>query len=198
MKTGWIPILLLTLSGSAVAADLTVYLTSDGGTTTFGVKTIASSIFEKAGIAIAWGKGPAPTVQTSGFWLHVVLAEGTPDELLPGALGAAYPFAGCSKTITVFYDRVRKLCRRPDEEMALLAYVLAHEVGHVLEALDRHSVEGVMKASWSTEDRAKIASRHLQFLEEDVLLIRQGLAGGCRRQTELMDRFGSGSALHPE
>jgi hypothetical protein len=39
-----------------------------------------------------------------------------------------------------------------DYRDALLGYVLAHEIGHVLEGLVRHSGAGVMKASWNRAD----------------------------------------------
>jgi len=59
---------------------------------------------------------------------------------------------------------------------ALLAYVLVHEITHVVQGVNRHSQTGVMKAHWSTEDQTAILERRLGFEEHDVQLMRQGLA----------------------
>jgi hypothetical protein len=186
---------LLALNGNATAADVTVYVASQGNTSTYAAKRIAESVFRKSGLTLAW-ETQAPTIGgTPGIWLRVILAEQTPDERLPGALAVAHPY-DCTKTITVFNDRIRSIARRPELESALLAYVLVHEITHVLQRVERHSDEGVMKASWSPDDRAKIFARRLTLIEEDIQLIRQGLAAGCRRQ--FTDRSESGIAAHPE
>jgi hypothetical protein len=50
--------------------------------------------------------------------------------------------------------------------------VLAHEIGHVLEGVARHSSEGVMKANWSVRDCAELVRQPLPFAPEDVELIQ--------------------------
>jgi hypothetical protein len=60
--------------------------------------------------------------------------------------------------------------------MMLLAYVLAHEIAHVLEQVSRHSTEGIMKANWDTHDLWYIEWRSLPFAAEDVEMIHQGIA----------------------
>ena len=39
----------------------------------------------------------------------------------------------------------------------LLAHVLVHEITHVLEGVDRHTGQGVMKARWTEDDLALMA-----------------------------------------
>jgi hypothetical protein len=57
----------------------------------------------------------------------------------------------------------------------LLAHILAHEITHVLQGINRHSVSGVMKAHWSNGDCLDMAGKPLAFTEEDVYLIHRGL-----------------------
>ena len=99
----------------------------------------------------------------------------------------------------MFYDRIQSLARGTNRQSALLAYVLVHEITHVIQGVNRHSQTGVMKAHWSTEDQTAILERRLGFEEHDVQLLRQGLAAGwCGGATSLMGRSGSGIVVHPE
>jgi len=85
----------------------------------------------------------------------------------------ALPFEGSH--IRVFYDRVQATV---DAEMVprLLAYVLVHEITHVIEGTDHHSDSGIMKARWDAEDYQQMRRSSLAFTEEDLQLIRTGLA----------------------
>ena len=58
---------------------------------------------------------------------------------------------------------------------ALLGHVLAHEITHVLQGINRHSDGGVMKAEWDAADFEQMRSRTLPFTETDVILIERGL-----------------------
>jgi hypothetical protein len=58
----------------------------------------------------------------------------------------------------------------------LLAHVMVHEITHILERADRHSAEGLMKASWTPDDLVKMAYKPFSFDPVDVVLIREGLA----------------------
>lgn len=198
MRLGWIVATLLAFQGKADAGDMVAYVTVEGSASTFAAKTIASSVFQKAGISIAW-RAPSPVTGTAPIWVRVELAEGTPHDRLPGALAVAYPYSGCSKSITVFCDRVRSLAPKMEREQVLLAYVLVHEITHVLQGVDQHTAAGVMKATWSAEDREAIFERRLGFSDYDVRLMRRGLAmGACHKPGALIDRSGSGSAFRPE
>lgn len=167
----WIPALLASdLFGLEVTASLTI----GGPGTTFPAPQIAGSIFRKAGVVIKW-QPPQSSPATVTACLRVELVDQTPPKVLPGALGRSYPYCGCSKTITVFLDRVRAMAGRPDREPALLAYVLVHEMTHVIQGVDRHSESGIMKARWSAEDRAAIFQRKLDFADVDARLLRIGL-----------------------
>jgi hypothetical protein len=163
----------------ARAEDVTAFVATEGRSTAWEARQKASSILERAGVKVQWAKSGD---RTAGVAVRVVLAETTPEELMPGALAVAYPYSGCRKSIRVFADRVRQMAGgRFREETALLGYVLAHEIAHVLQGVDRHSDAGVMKAGWSHADRTAIYTGRLDFEEEDVRLMRLGLlAGACR------------------
>ena len=49
---------------------------------------------------------------------------------------------------------------------------MAHEFGHVLEGVDRHSPTGVMKAHLTRDDYDEMMHHPLSFAPEDVRMIR--------------------------
>jgi hypothetical protein len=198
MRTGWIPIVLLAAAGEAFGMEVTAYFTAEGTACTYPAKRIAASIFQKAGVRLLWRKSKPPVAGASQVCIRIALAEGTPEERLPGALAISYPFSGCARTITVFFDRVRTLARGADREAALLGYVLVHEITHVIERMDRHSVAGVMKARWDIDDRLAIFKGRLGFLDEDLFLMRESLAAGFCKPPVLIGRFESGTAVRRE
>lgn len=95
----------------------------------------------------------------------------------PVALAYATPYKESGTCIHVFLDRVLvHLSRGQAFANAMLAHVLAHEITHVLEGIDRHSAEGVMKAVWSAHDYESMKRHPLSLAPEDVDLIHKGLA----------------------
>jgi hypothetical protein len=95
-----------------------------------------------------------------------------------GALAYANPYKESGTCVHVLIDRV--LLHRKNEPFftnALLAHVMVHEITHVLEGIDRHSTEGVMKAAWSSYDYERMKRHPLPFAQEDVDLVHRGLAG---------------------
>jgi hypothetical protein len=57
----------------------------------------------------------------------------------------------------------------------LLGHVLAHEIGHILQGVERHSSTGLMKERWDYRDYVEMQRQPLRFTAEDLLLIQQGL-----------------------
>ena len=91
---------------------------------------------------------------------------------MPGALAFCQP--AVRDDIRVLYDRVQAMVS-PAHEPQLLAYVLAHEIVHILEGTGRHSATGIMKAQWTPDDYSDIASGRLTFASEDVELVHGGV-----------------------
>ena len=162
-----------------VPADPTVTVCLQGLSAVTGpvlqqAQVIANEMFAPAGVNIDWHRGGLSRSHSQGGRLIVVdLATDTPKQLRPGALAFALPYEGTH--ITVFYDRVRQTV---DSKMvpAVLAHVLVHEITHILEGCDWHTSAGIMKASWTRADYKEITRRPLPFTEEDLQLIRFGLA----------------------
>jgi hypothetical protein len=101
------------------------------------------------------------------------IGGGTRANVHPGAL--AYAQLGEAR-IEVFSDRI---LTSVEELVApnLMGHVLAHEIAHVLEGVDRHSDEGIMKAHWTNRDYEQMHPHPMQFAPEDVGLIRAAVLG---------------------
>jgi hypothetical protein len=148
----------------------------------FRAEAIATSMFAGIGVRVRWelgsprpARGPKELPDTG---IVIRLATKTPAGLHPGALGYALPYAGSGAQITLFYDRVvGPVVGSEGAASVLLAHALVHEITHVLQGVARHSAEGVMKAQWSSEDKAQMMQKPLPFSAEDVELIRLAMAG---------------------
>ena len=130
---------------------------------------LASKLFARIGVRIVWRE--MRSCIADGPTLKVSLSYNTPANQLPGSVAYALPYEGTH--IVVFYDRVRQ--SDPNLVTRLLAYVMAHEITHILEGITRHSKRGIMKAHWDGDDRFQIGLGHLDFAPEDIDLIYRGL-----------------------
>ena len=141
----------------------------------------AADLFRDIGVAIRWRTGAVrPAADGAcGAPIEVSIGETAGSAVSPHALANATPFRNSGTSIHVFADRVSvacggRLCA------PILAYVLAHEITHVLEGVNRHSAEGVMKAQWEFSDYRLMQTRKLSFAAEDVDLIHRGLVARMR------------------
>ena len=161
--------------------SLTVYVQAGIGDSTLSpicmrALGVASGMFATAGVHIDWRTGQ-PKVQQSEQPIAIEITSNTPESFRRGVLAYSYPFEGVH--IRIFYDRLRNPYR-PRATAMLLAHVMVHEITHILERVDRHSAEGLMKASWTPDDLVKMAYKPFPFDPADVLLIREGLANRTR------------------
>jgi len=155
--------------------------------TLFRAEAVAREMFAKAGVNLNL-QTRKPKLDAVEERIVVDITSRGPKFLHRAALAYAAEFEGVH--ITVFYDRVKDAacgsatefvgpCARSSLPM-LLAHVLVHEITHILEGIDRHSREGVMKAHWTTGDIAGMARKPLPFDRSDIELIHSGVA---RRET---------------
>ena len=147
--------------------------TNPGGNATavYRARGIAAQILREAGVHVEF-KDDEDHCRTVANAMVIAVSHQTPEDHHPGALAYAMPFEGTR--IVVFYDRVRRTVRA-DAVPSLLGHVLAHEIVHMLQGVERHSTTGVMKQKWNYHDYVEMELRPLRFTDEDVLLIRQGL-----------------------
>src|SRR5438874_12967268 len=75
-------------------------------------------------------------------------------------------------------DRLKRMVAgRPTTTTFLVGEVLAHELGHVLQGVARHSETSVLKERWSEPEIRDMPWRLLHFTPYDVQLILRGV---CR------------------
>jgi len=151
-------------------------------------RAAVSKVFEGIGVSIEWQAYGDSCPVASGA-IIISLSCDTPWSQHPGALAYARPYEGTH--IVVFYDRVRARAA-PAQVRCLLAYVVAHEIAHVLEGITRHSSIGIMKAVWDQRDYFEMARKSFRFAQEDAVLIHLGLD---RRQSSVAG-VGRGSPGH--
>jgi len=135
-------------------------------------EALAGRMFAEIGVSVAWYHDDHHCKAPRADFLHVALSRGESDFAFPGAL--AYTRLHDKAHIEVFYDRIVQ-CVEPREWSNLLAHVLAHEITHLLEDVNRHSSEGLMKARWDGNDMIKMSWKPLPFAAEDIDLIHHAL-----------------------
>lgn len=94
------------------------------------------------------------------------------------ALGAACLANPPERRASVYYDRVVEfsISADPRKIAALLGYVMAHELGHILRDEPDHSPTGIMKANWTRVDEAGMITGFVGFTRSDVDRIFQVMA----------------------
>jgi hypothetical protein len=129
-------------------------------------QAVASEIFARVGIRVVW-RDPRSCRESDGF-IKISFCDRTPQTLRPHALAYARPYEGTH--IVVFYDRVQAIVTAVGAKN-LLAYVLVHELTHILEGTEHHAENGIMKACWNLDDYSAMALRSLHFSATDLVLL---------------------------
>ena len=149
----------------------------------------ASRIFAQAGVEVRWKAGDPHAQEAhetdqsapSAFrdrhvrdYLVLRIGRGLAVHVPPTALGMSYPHAQFGVSATVFEERIEDLCTTPGVDFAvLLGYAIAHELGHVVLALDDHSSVGIMRARLAPTDLPAAQLRMLAFTPDQATRIRQ-------------------------
>ncbi len=138
----------------------------------------ASRLLRAAGVKLEWHAGLSFCKGKRDQAITVTLSTKAPKNLHPGALAYALPFEGVQ--IHAFYDRIA--VADPELFQPLLTYTLVHEIGHILQGVDRHSNSGIMKALWTPSEHELMKRGQLTFTKLDVELIQDGLAARASRR----------------
>ena len=136
----------------------------EGPDVTLG-QQVSSQILDKAGIHLEWRNRAKDCTLPGGVIIST--SAKAPATTRPGAVASAMAFEGTH--IVVFVDRLVETFRR-DQVAYVLGHVIAHEIVHILQRLDRHSKEGLMKAQWQAHDYVQMRRTPMVLLEEDVRL----------------------------
>jgi hypothetical protein len=161
-------------ANEAMSAHVPVCIENNGVNPAFSqARSIASKMFADIDVNIQWflSASSCSSGQQKPILIEVLI--NTRPEVFPRALASTQPYEGVH--IQVFFDRVQRMVN-PSLVPCLLAHVLVHEITHVLEQSTRHSPRGIMKAHWGPEDFLKMQWQPLAFSDDDVRLIRLGLA----------------------
>jgi hypothetical protein len=140
----------------------------------------AARLFTKVGVTIVWCKPQclaSEFVKPSMFVrLEFVPGRTELSSTLPGpVLGSATNSRVLS--MRVFYDDVRTVAeRRQVPPEVLTAYVIAHELGHLLLGEHAHTATGLMKYLWDGQDVVHgVAQGAFSFSTDEAIRIRRTL-----------------------
>ena len=162
------------------AATVTVYVRVGFGGTDLKpllAEGIASAMFAQAGVRVQWRTERHKLDQhpyQANSPIVVDITSRTSVSPRPDALAYAHVYEGVH--IKVFWDRVKESANcNPALSHKLLANVMVHEITHVLQGINSHSGEGVMKAQWTNSDIVQMERMPLLFSRHDIELIHDGL-----------------------
>lgn len=160
------------------AADFQVNVCAEpfvSGVQLSAARITASDLFARIGIRLIW----RVTTHCPAGAIQIRFSTATPENLNRGALAYALPYEGTH--IVIILDRVMRIPPK-DRMQIFLAYVMAHEITHVLQAVSRHSDTGLMKAHWDEADYFDIVRGKLTFTRDDIDLIYMGVARRLRSE----------------
>jgi hypothetical protein len=178
-----------TIQGSVLEITISVHNYADVPMELLSVaENQAREIYRRAGLETVWLNccPKLETTQPASCYLsdsahltlkispHAVNAK-VRDRL--DVLGLAYPDdKGVGYFAYVFYDRVQELSVREKLGPALLAGVMAHEIGHLLLGSNSHALYGIMCAHWNYDQLRNVAEGVMSFLPSESRAMRNRLS----------------------
>ena len=148
--------------------------------TFYHAQSIAAEIYSRIGVRLRWRRASMPKPGRSKGLAHCTIlmdfSWNTPSNLHPGAMAVSNPYLVGNTCVTVFMDRLKLVGEQnPTASAFLLGHILAHEIGHVLQGIRRHSDGGVLKEHWSVADIRRMQVEPLRFTDHDAALILEGI-----------------------
>jgi hypothetical protein len=143
---------------------------------------IARNMFHNIGVDLKWRGGEPRVGQAERERAIVVEITDKVCHLSRGAVAFASPY-GPSK-ITICYRNMQGIEHDPVLGPRFFGHVLAHEITHCLQGVNRHSETGVMKAVWTEDDNADMSVKPLPFEPADVTMIHSGIEARTRQLRE--------------
>jgi hypothetical protein len=134
-------------------------------------KSLLERIFAAAGVDIRWVDPAAPGPNTASALRLLVRRSEEKSKTQMGKAFTDHPECG-GGTAFVFYAAVLHQAHREGQDPAgLLAYAMAHELGHLLLPAPGHSATGVMRPLWDGDDLGHIRNRTLAFTAAQAAMI---------------------------
>ena len=133
-------------------------------------KSEVCRIYADMGVEVLWTGAPATNAH-GRFVIHLIIRpKASRPRVMGNALGDS---RGTGGTAFVYHERVLHVARARDLEVArVLAYAIAHEIGHLLLAFPSHSIAGIMQADWDGHDCRDMAAGSLAFTPAEASAIR--------------------------
>jgi hypothetical protein len=148
---------------------------------------IATRIYAGLGLRLEWKVGsPKPKAANvdcsrGAIQIPVRFTAETPNDGSETTLAWTFVYNMREARIHVLTNRVQHFhSYRPRLAGPLLGHVLAHEIAHVLQRINRHSESGILRAHWSEIEYQQMRYRGLEFEPFDVALIRLGVNSWLR------------------
>lgn len=196
LRTLWLPVLFL--GGIGWAAEqpsgprpsypqLVVFVYNHAGVSTeilSDAEKEASMVFRGLSLEVTWincltrhtdATTRLEQMSSTGLFIGIVPRA---VKLSDATFGVAFLGSdGKGRYADVFFESVRRL--RAEEadvgEARVLAYVMAHEIGHLLLGSNSHSGVGIMKPRWSAVELRKIEMGKLAFTRTECEKIHRRL-----------------------
>ena len=163
---------------------------------------LATRIFALAGVDAKWTTGSLSDVKTlvNDFSatpagrctaplppvLRVQILSRAPAGFPSQGLGYSLPCAGQGVQVTIFADRVEAVSRTALAGFyRVLAYAIAHELGHVLLRSSVHEQRGLMKAIWTKTDWQRAAVTVIAFAPYDASFMAGAVKTRDARQRQI-------------
>jgi len=141
-----------------------------------GVQREVESIFNRMAVRVEWVTDDNPQ-----FRIFIIQNTSDPAASDGDIFGFTprNPDGTHSNRAFVLYARVQEFIKDskswrepPLEPVRLLAYFIAHEIGHLLLPPRSHSPIGIMRERWTDNDFKAMATANLNFTAEQVSFIR--------------------------
>jgi len=141
-------------------------------------RDVVARIYEGTGVGVVWLE-PASEHSGSEFTIRLLIRPNGAgfsggSDVMGTTLGDEHEMG---RTAYVFKDRVLQVAHKRQQDVAhVLAYAIAHEMGHVLLPRPAHTDQGIMRAEWTGDDLRQIASGALRFTPAQATQMRSKLA----------------------
>jgi hypothetical protein len=141
-------------------------------------RDIVARIFHDSGIQVTWLE-PSSEQPASQFAVRVIVRRNSDgfsggSRVMGTTLGDLHEMG---RAAYIFKDRALEIAHKRHQDVAqVLAYAIAHEMGHVLLPRPAHNADGIMRAEWNGDDLRHIASDALRFTPAQATQMKSTLA----------------------